>query len=246
MSKRKPVTEPQWFAARFVATLLYCLREREINDDRKMRLFAGACCRRVWQQLTDARTRTAVEVGERFADGSAPTAEVSAAATDAAAAVLEICEAKEYDRDWELRKGFASIYDRGTPAALRWAIVGTSLVRDEGERAAWNAEGVANRKELAANCHLFRDIFGNPFRPVSFSPSWRTDTAVSLARQMYESRDFSGMPILADALEDAGCDNDEVLSHCRAVKQVHVRGCWVVDALLQRPTPRRSKKRKPT
>jgi hypothetical protein len=73
---------------------------------------------------------------------------------------------------------------------------------------------------------------GNPFRPVSFSPDWRTDTAVSLARQMYEAREFSAMPILADALQDAGCDNDDVLAHCRDTKQVHVRGCWVVDGVL--------------
>ena len=62
---------------------------------------------------------------------------------------------------------------------------------------------------------LLRDIFGNPFRPVTFSPEWRTDTARHLARQMYESRDFSAMPILADALQDAGCDNDDILTHCR-------------------------------
>ncbi len=62
---------------------------------------------------------------------------------------------------------------------------------------------------------LLRDIFGNPFRPVTFSPAWRTDTAVAVARQLYESRDFSAMPILADALQDAGCENDDVLNHCR-------------------------------
>jgi hypothetical protein len=67
---------------------------------------------------------------------------------------------------------------------------------------------------------------------VTFSPSWRTDTAVSLARQMCESRDFSAMPILADALQDAGCDNDDVLNHCRDVNTTHARGCWVVDLVL--------------
>ncbi len=81
-------------------------------------------------------------------------------------------------------------------------------------------------------CRLIRDIFGNPFRPVTFSPEWRTSTAVALAQQMYESRDFSAMPILADALQDAGCDNDDVLNHCRDEKQTHVRGCWVVDLVL--------------
>jgi hypothetical protein len=78
---------------------------------------------------------------------------------------------------------------------------------------------------------LLRDIFGNPFRPVAFSPEWRTDTVVSLARQMYDSRDFSAMPILADALQDAGCDSADILDHCRGPAP-HVRGCWVVDLVL--------------
>jgi hypothetical protein len=86
--------------------------------------------------------------------------------------------------------------------------------------------------EFAAKGQLLRDIFGNPFRPVAFSPEWRTDTAVALARQMYDSRDFSAMPILADALQDAGCDNDGILNHCRDPKQIHVRGCRVIDLVL--------------
>ena|SRR5215510_6072121 len=76
-----------------------------------------------------------------------------------------------------------------------------------------------------------REQFGNPFRPVTFSPAWRTDTAMSLARQMYDSRDFSAMSILADALQDAGCNNDDILNHCRG-DGPHVRGCWVVDLVL--------------
>ena len=72
----------------------------------------------------------------------------------------------------------------------------------------------------------------NPFRPVAFDPAWRTSTAVALASQMYESRDFGAMPILADALQDAGCNSDDILNHCRDAKQVHVRGCWVVDLVL--------------
>ncbi|MCE9565687.1 MAG: hypothetical protein K8U57_26995 [Planctomycetes bacterium] len=79
---------------------------------------------------------------------------------------------------------------------------------------------------------LLRDIFGNPFRPVALDPSWGSDTVLSLARHIYESRDFSAMPILADALQDVGCDNDDILCHCRDEKQVHVRGCWVVDLVL--------------
>jgi hypothetical protein len=79
---------------------------------------------------------------------------------------------------------------------------------------------------------LLREIFGNPFRLVLFSAKWRTDTATALARQMYDSRDFGAMPILADALQDAGCDNEHILNHCRDANATHVRGCWVVDLVL--------------
>jgi hypothetical protein len=83
------------------------------------------------------------------------------------------------------------------------------------------------------SCQVFRDIFGNPFRPAAFAPSWRTSTAAALAAGMYESRDFGAMPILADALQDAGCDSDDILNHCRG-PGLHVRGCWVVDAVLNK------------
>jgi hypothetical protein len=82
------------------------------------------------------------------------------------------------------------------------------------------------------HCLRIHDLFGNPFHSVTFSPSWRTDTALTLARQMYDSRDFGAMPILADALQDAGCDNEDVLNHCRDANATHVRGCWVVDGVL--------------
>jgi hypothetical protein len=78
---------------------------------------------------------------------------------------------------------------------------------------------------------LLKCVFGNPFRPIAFDPDWRTSTAVTLARQMYEGRDFAAMPILADALQDAGCDHPDVLAHCRGGGP-HVRGCWVVDLVL--------------
>jgi hypothetical protein len=76
------------------------------------------------------------------------------------------------------------------------------------------------------------DVAGNPFQPVRFAPDWRTDTVIAIARQMYEAREFSAMPILADALQDAGCNNDDVLTHCRDTALTHVRGCWVVDGVL--------------
>jgi len=94
------------------------------------------------------------------------------------------------------------------------------------------ASAAQRRTERNAQCGLIRDIFGNPFRPVEFDPAWRSDTAMSLAKHMYESRDFSAMPILADALQDAGCDNADILTHCRDESLTHVRGCWVVDLVL--------------
>lgn len=90
-----------------------------------------------------------------------------------------------------------------------------------------------SREDQDKGCRLVRDIFGNPFRPVTFDPDWRTTTAVQLARGMYEGRDFAAMPILADALQDAGCDNADILDHCRGPGP-HVRGCWVVDLVLEK------------
>ena len=78
---------------------------------------------------------------------------------------------------------------------------------------------------------LLRELLGNPFRPVAFNPDWRTSDVTAMARGMYETRDFAAMPILADALQDAGCENAEVLEHCRGLGP-HIRGCWVVDLIL--------------
>jgi hypothetical protein len=75
-------------------------------------------------------------------------------------------------------------------------------------------------------------VLGNPFRPVALNPAWLTSDVVALARGIYDDRAFDRMPILADALQDAGCDNDDVLIHCRDTSLAHVCGCWVVDLVL--------------
>jgi hypothetical protein len=90
----------------------------------------------------------------------------------------------------------------------------------------------ARREELRVHCHLLRDIFGNPFRPVAFDSRWRSESAIALARTAYDTRNFTLLPILADALEEVGCDHPDVLAHCRDPQQIHVRGCWVVDGVL--------------
>jgi hypothetical protein len=108
-------------------------------------------------------------------------------------------------------------------------------------------EGITD--EAASQAVIVRDVIGNPFQPIAlkkttrqldgkrvrarvFAPAWRTDTVVSLAEQMYAANEFSATPILADALQDAGCNYEDVLSHCRDTSLVHVRGCWVVDLVL--------------
>jgi hypothetical protein len=89
--------------------------------------------------------------------------------------------------------------------------------------------GVAS--ERSALVGIIRDIFGNPFGPVAFDPRWRTADVLGLASGIYEDRAFDRLPLLADALMDAGCDSDDILSHCRG-EGPHVRGCWVVDLVL--------------
>ena len=85
-----------------------------------------------------------------------------------------------------------------------------------------------------AQAVLLRDLFGNPFQPVKFAKKWRSESAVSLARTAYDTHNFSLLPILADALEEAGCDHADILAHCREPNGVHARGCWVVDLVLNK------------
>src|SRR5262249_35289724 len=85
--------------------------------------------------------------------------------------------------------------------------------------------------ELEHGTRLLRDVMGNPFSPLEWNSAWQTATVTSLAQAIYNERGFDRLPILADALEDAGCDNAEMLNHCRQVGE-HIRGCWVVDLIL--------------
>jgi hypothetical protein len=85
--------------------------------------------------------------------------------------------------------------------------------------------------ECEAQAVLLREMFGNPFRPVTIDPTWLTPKVVDLARQLYEEQGFDRIPDLAQALEEAGCTNKALLEHCR-MQEGHVKGCWVVDLLL--------------
>jgi hypothetical protein len=98
-----------------------------------------------------------------------------------------------------------------------------------------SAQRARNRSTLAVErviqADFVRDIFGNPFRPVTFDPRWRTSDVVGLARAIYDDKAFERIPILADALMDAGCEEEQIIGHCRG-DGPHVRGCWVVDLVL--------------
>ena len=93
----------------------------------------------------------------------------------------------------------------------------------------WRTE--VGRRAIELQPRLIRDVIENPFRSVVFNPAWQTPSVLGLACTVYENRAFDSLPILADALSDAGCDQEEVLAHCRS-EGPHVRGCWVLDRLL--------------
>ncbi len=120
--------------------------------------------------------------------------------------------------------------------------------RSKAKRNAEKAEQDARREQWCAAkeihehdinqlfCAQFRDVAGNPFRPVEFRPAWLTSDVVGLASAIDATGYFDRLPILADALEEAGCTSENVLRHCRE-QDVHVRGCWVIDNLLGRVKP---------
>jgi hypothetical protein len=240
------MTEAEWLACEspreMVAGLGAAPRERPL------RLFASACCRRLSQHFKDACCALMIEVSDRFADGEASGDELNATfdevaeaqeaihwgdgdAVDQASveAVLGLREGLELSQVFE-GTGEVAASLAASEAHERICTPGRHWRETDAER--HEVEEAGARKEHATQATLLRDIFGNPFRPVTFDPAWRTDTALALARQMYESREFSAMPILADALQDAGCDNTDILSHCRDTNAAHVRGCWVVDLVL--------------
>jgi len=217
------VTEAEWLTCDDSVPMIDFLYGNV--SDRKLRLFGCACCRRIWH-IYDEAARHAVEVAEQHADGTATKAECRAVERAVKyAGPRVVIDGSAYRAAAHGSRDTAGEHaDVQVPhPRYPWA---------ESDYDAYRREYLgAFERERLSNILLLRDIFGNPFRPVAFDPAWRTDTAVALAAQMYESRDFSVMPILADALQDAGCDNDDILAHCRG-DGPHVRGCWVVDLVL--------------
>jgi hypothetical protein len=201
------VTEAEWLGCREPNRMIAYLCPRA--GDRKLRLFACAACRRIRHMMGDERSRVAVEVSERCADGLADADElfgIGVLAEEAAAAAE-----RRQSRGWN---------------AARTAAAATGEPADAARRAA----------AMAADVDMVRCVFGNPFRPAALDPSWLAwnDGVVrKMAAIVYADRRYRDLPILADALEDAGCDQDDLLAHCREWG-LHYRGCWAVDLLLGR------------
>ncbi|WP_238602803.1 hypothetical protein [Fimbriiglobus ruber] len=207
------MTEEEWLAGEKPSPMLEFLRGKE--GGRKFRLFACACTRRIWQLVIHEGSQLGVTAAERYVDGE----DVGGFAKARKSASLGG------------KKGLGGPIFRAA-ALSAYACTDSSPLASAIESSRRTATATRNRKkEYRVQVALLYCIFGNPFRPVSFDPSWLTSTVTTLAQQMYDSRDFSAMPILADALQDANCCDDQVLSHCRGPGP-HVRGCWCVDGCL--------------
>jgi hypothetical protein len=203
------MTEAEWLACTDWRKMLEFLRGKA--SDRKLRLFSVACCRKIWDTLTDERLRRAVEVGEQYADGLVSDQTRSAAWDAVLNMKIDAVERQDWERAVRIRRTQGPVLDFMSKSARYISDVDWGL-----------------------QCRLLRDILGNPFRPASIDPTWlvwNSGTVPKLAQAIYDERRFGDLPILADALEEAGCDNTDVLAHCRGPGP-HVRGCWVVDLLL--------------
>jgi len=247
--------EATWIASTRPSRMLNELKVRRPSEARKFRLVAVACCRRIWD-LLDEPARRAVDGLERFADGRSNEGEMTALAREALIAAwahtevpwaMHAAEAAANAVAWEddhQRRPEGPVINRiarvagsayhaayARAAALHTGALeggGRLAIRSEEAAESWQA---AIQAEEATQAELVREVFGNVCRPIEFDPAWRSAGVAGLARAIEESGDFDGMPALGDALEEAGCARPEILDHCRSPGG-HVRGCWVVDAVL--------------
>ncbi len=226
-------TEQAWLECTNPYFLLWALKGKRLP--RQRRLFAVACCRRWLTEMRDAESRRAVEVAECYADGLAARAELEAAyrgAQEATERFLPACLAasdSDAGRLW-------SVWHLAHAAQLTCAPSKMEQAGDElMKRVNSLGDDIEMDREKLMQCALICDIFGNPFRPQpaidSSWLSWNDGVIPKLAQVIYDDRAFDRLPILADALEEAGCTNTDILNHCRQPGE-HVRGCWVVDLLL--------------
>jgi hypothetical protein len=207
---------------------------------RKLRLFGCSCfpaIRHLWQ---DARIIKGVEIAERYADGSARHSEKEQVRHAAQAVVQE----DEDSNAGIVAEAVAALNHNAQTAS--WCLaMAEGCVAAGWYRGDWwafrgpddflsmcdPARVLARDVVRSAQCDRLRCIFGNPFHPVTADPGWLTASVAALTRRIYHERAFDRLPILADALEEAGCTDPYLLAHCRGPGP-HVRGCWPVDALL--------------
>jgi hypothetical protein len=219
------MTETQWLASTNPMAMLRHLRTRA--DARKLRLFACACCRRLAHLDHADEAERILDLAERYADGEIGAADLSEALVGPPA----------------VGHAWAAVTYTGSPQALAaaagaaaYAAHAAAGVTDPEQDSAWRAALAAER---AAQADLLRELFGNPFRPVASDLGMlaqKVDVVRGLAQAIYTERAFERLLLLADALEEAGCRDEEVLAHCRQ-EGGHVRGCWVVDGLLVTSSP---------
>jgi len=239
------MTEAEWLACTDPTPMLKELRGKA--SERKLRLFAVACCCRHGSGITDEMYQRATDVVERYADGLATEEELAEVHwqheeqphtfdpvdffTNVAAWTLTWHRGIARHPDWNPDRTRVEDF-----LAMRIVESAVNLVASlkYGEDFRPFVEST-RATEGIAQAALLHDIFGPlPFRPVAIVPTWLTwnhGTIPALARRIYENRSFEHMTILADALEVAGCTKADILDHCRRPGE-HVRGCWVVDLIL--------------
>jgi hypothetical protein len=209
------MTEEEWLACSDPQAMLEQLRGKA--SVRKDQLLAVAWLRQVptWEP---AHARS-IEFLEQRAEGSVAREKSQRAAANARHAIPVDTGRDEHGED------------RYSVALMLYRVLASRQAAHHALHAIGGLANWRNRQEPA--CRLLRELFGNPFRPVTLNPAWRTANVTALAQAIYDDRAFDRLPILADALEDGGCDNGDILNHCRQPGE-HVRGCWVVDLVLGR------------
>ena len=206
------MSEAEWLACVDPQAMLAFLREK--TTERKLRLFSVACCRHVWNMF-DKIGRDAVELSERYADGLATSGELIQMENLA----WWGADGLNYEENRIWYAGWAA------HAAVDGNTVETALLA---------LKATETESNPTWQCELLREIIGNPFRIAVTDPGWLTWHAgmiVKLAEAVYVNRAFDRLPVLTDALEEAGCTDAGILAHCRG-SGPHVRGCWLVDLLL--------------
>jgi len=234
------MTEAEWLACDDLEPMLTFLLHGKASD-KKLRLFPCACCRRIWHLLHDDRSKKAVEASERYVDGTASLSELLRAYRESTEVRGNAAKSATLAAD---AASSADYTVASAASAAAWAAVDEEgLVKEiiekelgsGGEQRSWDAwRQLAKAVVAKEQASIFRDIFGDPFRPTLVKPSWlawNDGTIRKMAQVIYDARAFDRLPLLADALEDAGCTDADVLNHCRTPGE-HVRGCWVVDLLL--------------